>query len=117
MGSLLSRSPHEIGEMANTTVTHAAAAFDTMPDDLLWQIFTRVDSKTLMTVVPRVCRRWRALCGDTPSVRVDLSTLSEKTAMRRHALDDVGAELAAALSRRFRRATSAVVKGCVSLLV
>jgi F-box/leucine-rich repeat protein 2/20 len=44
-----------------------------LPDELVLHVFVHLDTKTLMTAVPGVCRRWRALYRDTPRVRVDLS--------------------------------------------
>jgi hypothetical protein len=46
---------------------------DTLPDELLLHVFVFLDTKSLMTAISGVCRRWRALHGDTPRVRVDLS--------------------------------------------
>jgi hypothetical protein len=46
---------------------------DALPDELLLYIFALLDTKALMTAIPGVCTKWRALCGDTPRVHVDLS--------------------------------------------
>jgi hypothetical protein len=50
-------------------------AMDALPDELLLHIFVFLNTRSLLVTVSGVCTRWRALCGDTPRVRVDLSFL------------------------------------------
>ena len=52
------------------------APFEVLPDELLQLIFALVDTKTLLTTVPAVCRRWRAVCGQTRNVH-DLDFIVE----------------------------------------
>ena len=58
-----------------------SSVVDTLPVELLLHVFEHLDTKTLMVVVPGVCRRWRAVCGDTPRVCADLSFLPRSLRM------------------------------------
>jgi hypothetical protein len=82
-----------------------------LPSELLWQIFSELDTPTLLLVVPRVCRRWRAVCGDTPRVRIDLTFFTQSIALKRDPADTTGAGVAAALMGRFRNVVSVYISG------
>ena len=64
----------------------------------------------MLTAVPFVCRRWRALCGDTKGVRLDLTFLPPRAKLRSAGLDAVvvSALVAslAALTTRFKHVVS-----------
>ena len=75
----------ECGHSPNTAshecVKHMPTAVERLPDELLLMIFEMLsrDTKTLMTVVPAVCRRWRAVYVHTRNVHLDFdSALSLK---------------------------------------
>jgi hypothetical protein len=82
----------------------SATPAHTLPDELLWQIFSLLDSETLLTAVPRVCRRWRFVSGNTEGVRLDLAFLGDRplAGLRVHASSATGVEMASGLARRFR---------------
>jgi hypothetical protein len=76
---------------------------DTLPDELLLHVFTFVGSKTLLTSVHGVCRRWRATCGNTPRMWLDLTFLTNDAPLARHRKDGIGVRMALALVRRWKR--------------
>lgn len=49
--------------------------WDELPDELLLEIFSRLDDRTLFESVPRVCRRWRRISCDTPGVCMSVYSL------------------------------------------
>jgi hypothetical protein len=94
---------------SSTRAASAAAAATTtgttvgaLPDELLLHVFTFVDSETLITSVPGVCRRWRSLCGDTPAVLLDLSFLKDGAPLVVHRNVSTAVRMVLALARRWK---------------
>ena len=48
-----------------------------LPNEVLHDILSRLDGKTLLVCVPQVCRRWRALCQDIQGVHLEFSWWKE----------------------------------------
>eukprot|EP00729_Bicosta_minor_P000622 gene622-biopygen24782 len=46
-------------------------SFDRIPPEVMLKVLSQLDGKTLMVVVPQVCKRWRALCQDIRNVHLD----------------------------------------------
>ena len=44
-----------------------------LPNEVLHDILSQLDGKTLMVCIPQVCRRWRALCQDIQGVHLEFS--------------------------------------------
>jgi len=89
------------------------SSWDNLPDEIVLMIFAWIamwDCKAMLTVVPTVCRRWRALCGDTKGVRLDLTFLPLRAKLFGVCLDavTVSALVAslAALATRFKHIVS-----------
>jgi hypothetical protein len=80
----------------------APTNMDALPDELLLHIFTFVESQTLITSVPGVCRRWRSLCGDTPAVLLDLSFLKAGAPLVVHRNVSTAVRMVLALARRWK---------------
>ena len=91
------------------------SSWDNLPDEIVWMIFAWIamgDCKAMLTVVPAVCRRWRALCGDTKGVRLDLTFLPSRAKLCSVSLDVAGVRAPAlvaslaALTTRFKHIVS-----------
>jgi hypothetical protein len=89
------------------------SSWDNLPDEIVLMIFAWIamgDCKAMLTVVPAVCRRWRALCGDTKGVQLDLTFLPSRAKLCSEDLDAVvvSALVAslAALTTRFKHIVS-----------
>jgi hypothetical protein len=89
------------------------SSWEYLPDEIVLIIFAWVamgDCKAMLTAVPFVCRRWRALCGDTKGVRLDLTFLPPRAKLCSVGLDAavVSALVAslAALTTRFKHVVS-----------
>jgi hypothetical protein len=54
----------------------------TLPAELLVLVLAEVDTRTLLLVVPGVCRRWRDACPLVAGVVLDLTFLPEHAALR-----------------------------------
>jgi hypothetical protein len=57
-----------------------ASSWDNLPDEIVLMIFAWIamgNCEAMLTAVPFVCHRWRALCGDTKGVRLDLTFLPQ----------------------------------------
>jgi hypothetical protein len=100
-------APVVVGPMGTTTV-------NALPNELLLRIFTFLGwydctegSRTLITSVHGVCRRWRALCGDTPKVHLDMR-VRDGAPLEQHKNDAVGTRMAVMLARRFKHVVSIV---------
>jgi hypothetical protein len=74
--------------------------FDTLPVELLINVLSWLDAKSLLTVVGRVCRAWRATAGHVRGVSLDLRFLAH-TPRARLRQPDVGAGFLAELADRF----------------
>eukprot|EP00035_Acanthoeca_spectabilis_P000970 m.76593 g.76593 ORF g.76593 m.76593 type:complete len:711 (+) comp10542_c0_seq1:64-2196(+) len=81
-----------------------------IPDELLLKVFKYVDSETLLTVVPKVCRSWRAVVTDVP-IDLNLSFLSRTAALRRDAGTPNGHRLLCNLIDRFRKVVAVNLDG------
>jgi hypothetical protein len=88
-----------------------------LQDDVVLAIFAWValqDPKAMLTAVPAVCRRWRALCWDTRDVRFDLTFLPPQAKLRQRSLGaaDGSALVAslAALAPRFKHVVECNMK-------
>ena len=46
-------------------------SFDRIPPEVVLKVLSQLDGRTLMVVVPQVCKRWRALCQDIRNVHLD----------------------------------------------
>jgi hypothetical protein len=89
------------------------SSWDNLPDEIVLIIFVWIamgDSKAMLTAVPFVCRRWRALCGDNKGVRLDLTFLPQHAKLCRASLDaavvSVLVASLAALTIRFKHVVS-----------
>jgi hypothetical protein len=74
------------------------SSWDNLPDEIVWMIFAWIamgDSQAMLTVVPAVCRRWRALCGDTKGVRLDMTFLPSRAKLCSVGLDVAGVRVPA----------------------
>ena len=84
--TLLTQSPRGSQLVGVYTGTQLVSLWDKLPDEIALARFLWVamcDSKATLTVVPTVCRRWRALCGDTRGVRLDFLFLPARARLRR----------------------------------
>jgi hypothetical protein len=75
---------HTDGGQASTTNPTASddggsgasvSEWDKLADELVLEIFTRLDDRTLVASVPGVCRRWRSVCRDTRSVCINMHSI------------------------------------------
>jgi hypothetical protein len=69
-------SEFEVDALVDASVSGGRDLTESLPDEMLLAVFELVallDPKAMMTVVHAVCRRWRAVCGDTPGVRLDFA--------------------------------------------
>lgn len=57
-----------------------------LQDEVLCIIFSNLDTKTLVVIIPQVCKLWRAVCQDVEGVHLDFSWWREK--------DEYGGQLA-----------------------
>jgi len=73
-----------------------------MPDEIMALVFVWLDSKTLLTIVPRVCTRWRQLCRLVPTVHIAFT-------WRRAT---VPAAVIAGVSELFPQTTSVAMESC-----
>lgn len=63
----------------SNTTTRTSIQIDDLPNELILEILTRVDSKSILSTVPRVCRLWRALTPLVKDVCIDLSKFESLT--------------------------------------
>jgi hypothetical protein len=89
------------------------SSWDNLPDEIVLIIFAWIamgDCEAMLTAVPFVCRRWRALCGDTKGVRLDLTFLPPRAKLCSAGVDAavVSALVAslASLTTRFKHVVS-----------
>ena len=79
------------------------AVMECLPEELLQMIFTRLDTKTLLTVVPLVCRLLAgAVCiyGHLRNVHLDVRFVLPGEAVRVHAGDGLGAVMLCKIVKR-----------------
>ena len=69
-----------------------------LPDELLQMIFSRLDTETLLTAVPAVCRRWRAVYGQTRNVNLNFLFVRRRAAVRVD--DESGARMLCEIVKR-----------------
>ena len=65
--------------------TPARVCLSDFPTEILSLIFSHVDTPTLLSAVPNVCRGWRAACGDDvygPKVRLKLRSVQRVLRIR-----------------------------------
>ena len=95
----------ECGHSPNTAshecVKHMPTAVERLPDELLLMIFEMLsrDTKTLMTVVPAVCRRWRAVYVHTRNVHLDFDSALSQARVRLRS-GDLGARMLSEIVKR-----------------
>jgi hypothetical protein len=57
---------------STSTSGHEPTTVNVLPDELLQHIFSLVDPRTLLLVIPTVCVRWRDTCLVMPRAHLDL---------------------------------------------
>ena len=82
---------------------------------LIFGFFAHVDTKTLLTVVPAVCRRWREVCGQTRNVHLDSRFVPSRAAVRVHAGDESGARMLCEIVKRMAHIVGLHLGGFQSL--
>ena len=78
-------------------------------------IFARLDTKTLLTVVPAVCRRWREVYAQTRNVHLDFRFVPTRTPVRLHAGDELGTRMLCEISKRMVHVVGLNLSGLASL--
>ena len=86
-----------------------------LPDEMLLDIFARLDTETLLKVVPAVCRRWRAVHVQTRNVHLDLRFIPPGGALRLHIRDESTAWMLREIVKRLVHMVSQNVSGFASL--
>lgn len=72
-----------------------------LPTELLIKVLLWLDPRTLLTVVPAVCRRWRIVAFGLPRQTIDLSFLKPRAKMRQWLESGLAKPLTDIVARRF----------------
>jgi len=99
------------GSSPQQPTSSRVVVIDALPDELLLLVFALLDCRALLAVIPRVCRRWRALVVNTPRVHLDLRWVPSRSPLR--ATPRVAAELA----QRYKHVASADLSGLNDVVV
>ena len=75
-----------------------SATVDMLPNELVMKVFGLVDTRSLLTAVPAVCKLWRRLCRECHGFQFDLYFLKNHPRVQR---GDV-ASIFTVLSKRWR---------------
>jgi hypothetical protein len=98
------------GTATTLSTRPSSCGFDALPDELVLHIFFFLNSRSLLGAAASVCRRWRALCGDTREVFLDLTFLGTRAPLRRRP-SAAAADAIGRLARRFRHVVAADLLG------